>query len=131
MASKGTCCCPDPACPTVCTEFFASYYDASISFNGITKVIRINQGIANLCQFFGGLCWDEPSEKLGELNIEIEPGYTIPAAASCFESPPGNTCDETFDFSEFPDPSGDGQVTVITRGRPAYTYAVTSGHYKQ
>jgi hypothetical protein len=135
MASKGNCCCPDSECPSECTAFFAAYYDASISFNGLTKVIRINQGIANLCRFYGGLCWNDASEKLGDLTIEIEPGYTIPAANDCFAIPQfqpgaGDICDREVDYSLLPDPSGDGQVTEITRGRPAYTRAVVSSHTK-
>ncbi len=130
MASKGACCCPDAECPTACTESFDPYYDAIIGLNGLDKVIRIYQGIANLCRFSGGLCWNDASEKVGDLTIDIEPAANIPAAAPCFTNSVGETCREEFDFSQFPDPSGDGQVTQITRGRPAYTRVATSSHAK-
>jgi len=129
--SPGKPCCDTDPCPPECDDFYTpSYYDAVFTLNGITKTVRLNKGTSFPCEYGGFICWADASEKLGDITIEIEPGYTIPTATDCFLGSVNTICDRTEDFSEYDFDTGNGQVTEIKRGRPSYSYAVTSGHYK-
>lgn len=106
--SPGTPCCD--GCPSTCTDSLASYYDVSITFNGITKVIRINQ-LAGLCNYFGSLCWSDATTQDGSYTCTYESDTTI-AAVTC------PTCDYTIiEYTEYP-----FSYKSFEHGRPSYWY---------
>lgn len=132
--SPGKPCCDTDPCPPTCDEFFDElYYDANFTFNGIATTIRINKGVSFPCQYGGFICWSDPSEKLGDITIEIEPFHTPFSAENCLflNNGNGDACNRTVDFNGYDFDTGNGQVVETLRGRPAYTYVATSGFYKQ
>ena len=132
--SPGKPCCDNPPCPPACDDFYTPvYYDATFTFNGITKTVRINKGISFPCNYGGFICWGDPSEKLGDITIEIEPGHAPFSPSNCLflNNGNGDACDRTEDFSGYDFDTGNGQAVETIRGRPSYSYAATSGHYKQ
>lgn len=105
------CCGPDEACPTTCTDALEAFYDVSITFNGITKVIRINPIAGSPCNYFGYLCWVDATTQDGSYECTYESDTTLPAV-TC----PACSYD-IIAYTEYP-----YTYTTFERGRPAYWY---------
>lgn len=98
------------ACPPACTSVLPGYYDVSITFNGITKVVRITQ-VSNLCNYFGMLCWEDATTQDGSYVCTFESDTTIPPV-TC------PTCDLTIlEYTEYP-----FSYRTFEHGRPEYWY---------
>jgi hypothetical protein len=117
--SPGEPCCD--SCPTTCTEALPSYYDVSVTFNGITKVVRIYQ-MAGLCNFVGSICWEDES------TIQTYVCLTESVMPQTIEAVTCPTCNtDIIEYTEYP-----FGYTTFEPGRPEYSYLQTRarGSYK-